>query len=180
MEFFEGEICMDSHFDVDKLLTLHSDLIDISRKYSDLNILLCDDVFENYNVLDIKQQLLYLFSKFQSARYFIKTPIEEKPLVLSPTFARREGYKYFNESMVENAVATLVDNEILLTSIYNHLIMVARKLTIDEVEYFYYTFITHRTEETIAFKMGVCKTSLQRIKKSCLVKLWVEYKDYFE
>jgi len=171
---------MSLQFDVDKLLTLHSDLINISRKYSDLNVLLGDEIIENYNILDIKQQLLYLFSKFQSARYFIKTPIEEKAFVLSPSFARKEGYKYFNQSIIENTVATVVDNEILITSVYDHLRMVAQKLTIDEVDYLYYTFITHRTEETIAFKMGICKTSLQRIKKSCLIKLWFEYKDYFE
>ncbi len=171
---------MKSQFDVDKLLTLHSDLQDISRKYSDLNVLISDNIVKNYNILEIKQQLLFLFSKFQSARYFIKTPVEDKSFVLSPSFARREGYKHFNDSMVENAVATLIDNELLISSIYDHLITIARKLTLAEVDYFYYTFITHRTEETIAFKMGICKTSLQRIKKSCLFKLWVEYNDYFK
>ena len=54
------------------------------------------------------------------------------------------------------------------------------KLTSDEAIYLINTFLAHKSEDDIAEMIGVSKSYLQKIKKSCIVKMWIDLKKFCE
>lgn len=83
-------------------------------------------------------------------------------------------------SQIENAVQRYIDKQMLTTDIYYSIMKVSYKLTNDEVVYLINTFLIHKSEEDIAEIIGISRTHLQKIKKSCIVKMWVDLKQYCE
>ena len=47
----------------------------------------------------------------------------------------------------------------------------ALKLTMQESIYMVDTFFSKKSEDIISEKLGICRNTLQNIKKSCLVKI---------
>ena len=74
--FLKRGIFMDQVVDLSKFLNLSDDLLVITKKYESLNVLLSEQDYKNYNIVQIKKDLLHLFSKFKSLRYFINVPLE--------------------------------------------------------------------------------------------------------
>ena len=68
--------------------------------------------------------------------------------------------------------------KILTTDIYNKILKLSYKLTVSEGDYLINTFIHHISEEKIAGIIGISKTYLQKIKKSCIIKMWVDLQIY--
>ena len=81
---------------------------------------------------------------------------------------------------MEKAIERKVDKQLLMTDIYNSIIKVSYKLSNSEVIYLINTFLTHKSEESISEILGISKTYLQKIKKSCLVKMWTDLQQYCE
>jgi len=85
-----------------------------------------------------------------------------------------------NVSKVESSITRYVDKQLRTTNIYNSILLVVSKLTKEEVEYFTNTFLNHKSEEEIAYQIGISKTALQKYKKSCIIKTWIEMEKYFK
>ncbi len=143
-----------------------------------VNQLIEECLFNRYDTINIKDKLLKLFADFKSARYLYDFPVEEN-ISISPTYeVHASSSQRSTASQVENAVSRYLDKKIYTTDVYNSLIKVSYKLTDDEAVYMTNTFFTHIAEERIAEIIGISKTYLQKIKKSCLIKLWVELEKY--
>lgn len=169
---------MDGIVTLNKLLEISNTISSNADQFSSVNQLLDEYVSNQYDCQDIKQKLLKLFAKFKSARYLYDFPVEEN-IKTTPNYDTREySSQRSTASQVENAVARFVDKQLLTTDIYNSIIKVSYKLTKSEVVYLINTFLDHQAEESIAEIVGVSKTYLQKIKKSCLVKMWVELEKY--
>lgn len=169
---------MDYIVTLNQLLNVGDTISDNANTNNKVNQLLDEYVCNQYDSANIKSELLKLFATFKSARYLYDFPVEEN-IKINPNYELREGFtQRSTSSQVENAVARYVDKQLLTTDIYNSIIKVSYKLTGDEVVYLINTFLTHKAEESIAEIIGISKTYLQKIKKSCLVKMWVELEKY--
>lgn len=161
-----------------QLLNIDSTMCENSKQNEALNLLLTDVICNQYDIITIKRKLQNLFSKFKSARYLYDFPIEENIKISANYEIKEEAFQKTSVSQVEKAVDHYVDNRILTTDIYNSLIKVSYKLTNDEVTYLINTFLIHKSEDSIAEILQISKTYLQKIKKSCIVKMWVDLKQY--
>lgn len=165
-------VTLNQLLDVSNTITLNA------QKHLEYNQLLDECVCNSYDVLENKKKLLDLFSKFKSARYLYDFPVE-KNIKMTPSYEERlEFTQRSATSQVENAVVKYLDKMIDTTNVYNSLMKVSYKLTGDEVVYLINTFLTHKSEDDIAELIGISKTYLQKIKKSCIVKMWVDLRQY--
>ena len=147
---------------------------------SNQNELLSEEILNYYDILNERKKLLKLFENFKSARYLYKFPISDT-IRINPIYESKEiCFQKSSKSQIENAVEKYVDKQILTTEIYNSILNVSNRLTNSECVYLINTFLQHRSEESIAEIIGISKTYLQRIKKSCIVKMWIELGKYCE
>ena len=169
---------MDYIVTLDQLINVGSTITDNANSNSEVNQLLDEYICNQYDCTNIKSELLKLFATFKSARYLYEFP-KDANIKITPTYELREGFtQRSTTSQVENAVSRYVDKQLLTTDIYTSIIKTSYKLTGAEVVYLINTFLVHKSEENIAEIIGISKTYLQKIKKSCLVKLWVELEKY--
>ncbi len=169
---------MDNIVTLNQLLNIGELISNNATANSKVNQLLDEYVCNQYDHSYIKQELLKLFATFKSARYLYDFPVEEN-IKMSPNYELREGFtQRSTTSQVENAITRYIDKQILTTDIYYSIIKASYKLTDAEVVYLQNTFLTHKSEEDISELVGISKTYLQKIKKSCLIKLWVELEKY--
>ncbi len=163
-----------------ELLNINKTIITNADTFKDSNTLLDDYVVKKFNVLDERRILLMLFADFKSARYLYDFPVDTN-ISITPTYEEKVGSTQRKVvSQVENAIEKYVDRQLLTTDIYSSILKVSFKLTEEEVVYLINTFLVYKSEEDIAEIIGVSKAYLQKIKKSCIVKMWVELEKYCE
>lgn len=169
---------MDNVVTLNQLLNVSQTIKDNSSTNQQFNELLDAYICNQYDLVDIKDRLDKLFSFFKSARYLYDFPLEDS-INISPNYDYKESFtQRSTQSKIENAVQGYIDKQIETTNIYYSLMKVSYKLTGDEVVYLENTFFPHRSEEDVAELIGISRTYLQKIKKSCLVKMWVDLKQY--
>ena len=169
---------MDGIVTLNQLLDISNTMTVNAQKHLEYNQLLDESVCNRYDILENKKKLQDLFAKFKSARYLYDFPIEEN-IKTTPVYEERVGFtQRSTTSQVENAIVRYLDEMIHTTDVYNSLMKVSYKLTGDEVIYLINTFLTHKSEDDIAELIGISKTYLQKIKKSCIVKMWVDLRKY--
>lgn len=169
---------MDNIITLNQLLNVSNSITLNASQNKEYNQLLDEAICNRYNIIDNKKRLQDLFAKFKSARYLYDFPVEEN-IKINPNYEFHDSFtQRSTTSQVENAVSRYIDKQLLTTDIYNTLMKVSYKLTEDEVIYLINTFLTHKSEEDIAEILGISKTYLQKIKKSCIVKMWVDLKKY--
>ncbi len=169
---------MDYIVTLEQLLNVGDTIVNNANSNSKINQLLDEYICNQYDCITIKSKLLKLFATFKSARYLYEFP-EDDNIKITPTYELREGFtQRSTTSKIENAVSKYIDKQIFTTDIYLSIIKTSYKLTSAEVIYLNNTFLIHVSEERIAEIIGISKTYLQKIKKSCLVKLWVELEKY--
>lgn len=169
---------MDYIVTLDQLLNVSDAITDNASRNSKENQLLEEFICNQYDSQNIKQKLLKLFATFKSARYLYDFPIAENIKINSNYELHEGGFQKSTVSQVEKAVDQYIDKQLLTTNIYHSIIKLSYKLTNEEVIYLISTFLIHKSEESIAEIVGISKTYLQKIKKSCLVKAWVELEKY--
>lgn len=165
---------------LNQLLNIKDVITDNSKKYIEVNELLKDFIFNQYDTIKIREELLKLFATFKSARYLYDFPLEENIKITSSSIEHEVSIQRNNSSKVEEAIEKNFDKKVLTTDIYNSILKVSYKFTDDEVIYLINTFFTYKSEEDIAELIGISKSYLQKIKKSCLVKMWTELEQYCE
>ena len=163
-------------------------LLNISKKISNnveqnkiYNILLDENICNNYDIIEIKKKLQSLFTSFKSARYLYEFPVECS-ISISANYEEKLGSftQRNNISKIEQAIQKYTDKQLHTTNVYNTIMILSLKLTGDESIYLINTFLAHKSEDDIAEMIGVSKSYLQKIKKSCIVKMWIDLKKYCE
>ncbi len=169
---------MDHIVTANQLINIKDTILENAKTREKENQLLKKCIFIQYDVIEDKRKMLVLFSKLKSARYLYDFPVEEN-IKITPTYELVEGSSQrSNQSQVENAVTRYIDKQLLTTKVYNSIMKVSFKLTRQEVIYLINTFLVHKSEEEISEIIGISKTYLQNIKKSCIVKMWVDLEQY--
>lgn len=79
---------------------------------------------------------------------------------------------------VSQYVEKNIDLNIWTRDFYNMILTLSTKLTFNEAIYLVDTFFDERAEEQISEKLQICRKSLQKIKKSCLVKIKIEFSNH--
>lgn len=171
---------MDNIVTLNQLLNISDTITSNSKEHENYNQLLDECICDCYDVLENKKKLLSLFARFKSARYLYDFPVEDN-IRISSNYEERIGFtQRQTTSQVENAISKYIDKQLLTTDIYNSIMKISYKLTGDEVIYLINTFLTHKSEDTISEIIGISKTYLQKIKKSCIVKMWADLWQYCE
>ncbi len=160
---------------IEQLLNVDKEI----RKNSGLhNNLINSETCNHYDLKEVRKKLSKLFSYFTSARYLYKFPIEENISITSNIESSGIKSSRPTSSKVEKAVEQCLDKQLLVSDIYDSIIVASQKLTDAEATYMIDTFLYRKSEESTAEDLKISKTYLQKIKKSCLIKIWVDLKEY--
>lgn len=157
---------------VEKLMHLPYDIKEISSKNEYVG-LLSEDIIDSYYTETIKKKIFAYIKKFNNYKYMYNSSIDY--CISSRTYTEEIKLKnHQNKSVVEELVTKSVDIDMWLEEAYNHLIKLSYKLNINEANYFVEAFFKHTSEEAISEIIGISCKTLQNIKKSCLIKLYIE------
>lgn len=156
----------------DKLMSLPNEIIRISENNEFIG-LLSNEVINEYYYLDLKKDLTHYMNRFNDMKFLYHS--SNNFSIQSTSYSEAKNIKSkTTKSAVEEFVDKKVDTEKLVEEVYNHLISLSHKLNLDEQKYFIETFFKNGSEESISEKLGICRKTLQNIKKSCLVKMYLE------
>ncbi len=163
---------------LEKCLPVTKDkVIEITRKNEDQNILLSLDVCMKHDFVNYKKRIKNLFKRLKQIRYM--NP-EEDVNITSNYELNSYRSTSSNSSSTESSVDAYIDMVIYENEVCQKILHLANKMTYEEGMYFVYTFLSSETEDCISEKLSISRTTLQKIKKSCLVKAWFELKIYCE
>lgn len=139
--------------------------------------LLNEETVNYFYYPNLKKDLMKKFSKFNDAKYIIG---------VSDSFdlqSNMGAFSYSRSTQTHNDkigayIQKKVDLNIWSRDIYNILINLSKELTFSETIYLVSTFFENKTEDEISELLSICKKSLYKIKKSCLVKIKLEFTKY--
>ena len=154
--------------------SLQEEVLKISKECEYSN-LLSKNMIDTYYYLEMKKDIAKVFTKYNDVKYLIG---HSSHYGLSSTSfdTERVSTSKKNSDMVSNYVMKNIDLEIWAQDFYDIIISISSKLTLQEAVYLVDAFFANKSEEMISEKLCVCRKTLQNIKKSCLVKLYVEFK----
>lgn len=166
---------------LEQLLNISKSISNYVEQNKMYNILLDENICNNYDIIEIKKKLQSLFTSFKSARYLYEFPVECS-ISISANYDEKLGSftQRNNVSKIEQAIQKYTDKQLHTTNVYNTIMILSLKLTGDESIYLINTFLAHKSEDDIAEMIGVSKSYLQKIKKSCIVKMWIDLKKFCE
>lgn len=167
----------------DMLLNFPQEFLEESSKYKGMSELLSKEECDKYDTKDLKDKVELRFKKFKDARYIYKYPNESLLRPITPNYQLREVMTPRNlASPQDRAVTKNTDKQIWVELMYQALMStLTTKMTEQEAIYLVEHFFKRINEEDIAEKLNICRATLQKIQKSCLIKIWVEMealKDY--
>ena len=115
-----------------------------------------------------------IFNRFKDAQYMLVFQEDYNLKSSTPTNEVTRKTKV-NIDRVGDFVEKKVDLNIWSKDIYNILYCLSNQLTFQEALYLVSTFFENKTEDELSDILSLCKKSLYKIKKSCLVKIKLEF-----
>lgn len=163
---------------LEMLLELPKEILKKSEEYNEYSSLLEKPQYLNYNIKELKEEIGRYFSYFKDVKYFYQFPTEAVISVITAVDLEKET----SSGYIPDPIFNLVDNDInekikiekWVRQFYNIMLTVASKLTSQEVIYLVDCFFCNKSEDATCDKIGICRNTLQKIKKSCIVKTWIE------
>lgn len=137
--------------------------------------LLSENTIEDYYYSNLRKDLEVIFNKFKDSKYLIHYQNDYN--LKSNPFEVNRNTNRINDK-VGNYIEKKLDLSIWSKDLYNILINLSEELTIKETIYLTSTFFDNKTEEEIEELMDISRKMLYKIKKSCLVKLRLEFSKY--
>lgn len=167
---------MDLSLTYEKLLDFPEDFMKKSVKYSVIADPISSEECKKYDTKDLHDKVSFRIRKFKDAKYIYQFPDLKYNIPMTPNYQLREVIMPRNlESSQSKIITKETDKEIWVTKLYYCLInVVSTKLTKQETVYFIESFFKKESEESISEKLLMCRKTLQKVKKSCLIKVWVE------
>lgn len=161
--------------DLEKLLELPNKVIKISEseqnKYLDL---LSQNTCNKYYYTNLKSDLKDYFSKFNDFKFVYSIP-NGMPISTSSYELKENKFVQNTTDKILNYIANKEEEEIFVVDTYNRVISLAYKLTKKEAIYFVYSFFSDETDDYICESLQISRSGLQKIRKSCLVKMFLEF-----
>lgn len=154
------------------ILELPRLVLETSKKYEEYSELLTDSVVNHYYYSNMRKDLNVFFEKFKEIKYsyhfsfsyYSKVSYEEKVTQSS-----------FNRDPIGNQICNQMDDYLWIENFYQVLLMLSTKLSKQEAVYLVDSFFGHRAESFISDKLGISRMTLQKVKRSCLVKMYLEF-----
>ena len=137
--------------------------------------LLSENTIDDYYYSSLRKDLEVIFNKFKDSKYLILYQNDYN--LKSNPFEVNRNTNRINDK-VGNYIEKKLDLSIWSKDLYNILINLSEELTIKETIYLTSTFFDNKTEEEIEELMDISRKMLYKIKKSCLVKLRLEFSKY--
>ena len=121
---------------LDQLLNISKSISNYVEQNKIYNILLDENICNNYDIIEIKKKLQSLFTSFKSARYLYEFPVECS-ISISANYEEKLGSftQRNNVSKIEQAIQKYTDKQLHTTNIYNTIMILSLKLTGDEAIY---------------------------------------------
>lgn len=163
--------------DNEKIIGLPKQILEISKQYTKLNDLLTKDISDNYDVKMIKPKIEAKIYKYKSLKAICSIVPTQK---VTTNYEVNGGIRSNNiSSKVDNQVTKEVDAAIWLNDFAEVMLRSAVNLTLDEATYIVNSLFYREKESNIAEELAICKQTLQKIKKSALVKIYynLQYMD---
>ena len=161
---------------LEMLLELPRALIRKAEEYNDYAVLLDKEQYSMYDYKTLKEEVSKYFNYFKDLKFcyqFSTTYISSSTNVyndmnISPS-------NQISDPVFKTSVEEL-ESLNWMTNFYNRILIIASKLTIQEATYLVDCFFSNKSEEVTCEKLRICRNTLQKVKKSCLIKTWVELK----
>lgn len=112
-----------------------------------------------------------LFDSLKTSKYLYNSLNNEKNVVIK-NLLKESNQKEFAK------VINIYTNIPLNTDLFYSLLKINLKLTGDEIIYFKNTFLFNRSEKEVAELVGISMNYIPKIRKSCIVKMWIELEKY--
>lgn len=180
----EKIICFYGGFKMKNKLTL-KDLSNLSEKILERSkenygnaILLSQDNCRKYETKFLKNMISKGFNTYQEIICLMKFPHGYLSSVNYDVCESMKTKKIVDS--VCNQVTLKIDSQKWMIRFYYCLQNVGIKLTEQEAIYLTSAFQKHKTEENIADDLNISLSSVKKIKKSCLIKTWIEIQSLIE
>jgi len=176
---------MDLSLTYTMLLNFPDDFIKNANKYCDLTEMISKRECDKYKLKDLKDNVNKQIQLFKDTKYLYKYPNEKYNVPITSNLQPREVTAPRKlSSQQEDIIDPNINRQIWATKMYYSLMdSLTTKLTRQECIYFIDCYFRKTCEDDIAEKLSMCKDTLQKIKKSCLIKVWTEIEaleDYYE
>lgn len=155
------------------LLELPHEVLKTCEKYEDYSELLQDSIVSHYYTTNMRKELNLIFDRFKEIKYSYPFSYSYYSKMTSSEVCVRSGVQ--NNDPIGNFVSNHMDQYLWLEKFYQAILVLATKLSNQEAVYLVDSFFGHRSEDFISDKLGVSRMTLQKIKKSCLVKMNFEF-----
>lgn len=166
---------MEKELTMSDILSTPEKILDISKN-SLHNHLLSENVIIYYYNTELKKNIKKVFTKFKDLQYIVSLPSEYS--IKSSSLDQVSIKTNSINDPVSKYVEKNIDLNIWTRDFYNMILTLSTKLTFNEAIYLVDTFFDERAEEQISEKLQICRKSLQKIKKSCLVKIKIEFSNH--
>ena len=169
---------MNQKVTLNSILDLPLELLRKSEKYDSYSSLLGEKQFSKYDYKKLKSTIKSYFEYYKNSIYFSHFPANQNIQLTTAYDSVRVSSTNVVSDSVSNLVISRIDKELEIASwildFHSRILQVASKLTIQEASYLVDYFFSNLSEEVICEKLNICRKTLQKVKKSCLVKVWIE------
>lgn len=126
---------------------------------------------EKYNYREMRSDIKSCIDKFKDTNLYYNSLISYRPKA-STINSINEWVKYCKKGdPFSKLIDKRTDDLIWAREFYYYIYDVAKQLTLDEAIYFVDDFFKGKTEDNIARELGMSKTTLTEVKRSCLIKV---------
>lgn len=162
--------------DMSKIANFSEEILKISKVHGENMQLLNSMYYENCDLKALRATIHNVIKHYNEVIYLYKFS-NKNSKVTSPSWKQTKVKSTKIQDIVGKTIETQVDELIWATEFYNRILCLAKKLTVYEAEYFVGTFLRNKTEDILCEKLNVCRNTLRKIKKSCLIKTLIEISD---
>lgn len=157
------------------LSNLPSEVIKMAKNNEFLT-LLNEPLISKYYDANLRKELKALFTRFNDIKFFYKVN-DSYSLKANQIKIDKVNGSSLHPNQILNMVGRKIDEEQFVEVMYYRILNLSIKLTYQEALYFIKYFFSDTTEEEISEILAISRTNLQKIKKSCLVKVYLEVSD---
>lgn len=145
-------------------------ILNIAKENKYTSLLSKETVDKYYNTY-LKKELQENFYRFKEAL------LEEKSYLYDGHLYNGIKSKTVNTDKILNCVESNIRDKIWLEAFYNVMLSTAKTISLEEAIYLVGTFLGNITQDEMSSNLKISRSTLNKIKKSCLVKMHLAFKD---
>lgn len=165
---------------LEMIYDLPNKVIENSTLYDGQVARIPDKICKEYKINEIKPKLFYMFTKFNSIKFYYNVATEELIKITSSYDIKDYESQRNTDSKIETVVMEKYDKMIWASKFYDSVISLSKGLTKQEGIYLAYGIMSSKTIDDIALMMDVCPRTVNPIGKSCIIKSWNALETFYE